>query len=326
MALQDADHMRMKMRFKMNFKLISGPRAEQSKHGLIVLPMLNDWTIYQPSVILARNESFWTRPRKYAFSYFYAEVTPFLKKNTTFPRRFRTFFNQDLQHYYGYSYSNNDTTADDEQKLRETKKNLRLGGLPFLNEPMTYGNRDWPGIRRRASESYMDSVFCPVLAGDMAWQGRFFDAILNGCLPVVLSWKLSPKKNSVVDEKSWFIPYMPNQSPMASKVRETYPFHKELFGDPEIGIDYDSFVVECPGNEANESDVSIVRRTMEDLLLNRPDEIRERQLRMKEVALAFTFGLGDDAHRYNDGFARTIRVLSTHVVRCLRSRRTGGNC
>jgi hypothetical protein len=49
---------------------------------------------------------------------------------------------------------------------------------------------------------------------------------------------------------------------------------------------------------------------MVGLFENIPKEIRQRQLRMKEAAVAFTFGV--DAHQYNDAFARAIQAIRKH--------------
>ena len=119
---------------------------------------------------------------------------------------------------------------------------------------------------------------------------------------MVLAWK-------VPHGTSWFVPHY-NRNPVASTIEESYPFAKGVFGgDEEIEVDYEAFVVQCEGNEQDERDVSCLRKHMLELLKNRPDEIRRRQLNMKKAAIAFTFGMGSDAHRYNDAFARVIRGL-----------------
>ena len=283
MTLQDEGHIHFRLKLE-GIKLITGPRSPSDNSSIIVVPTFNDLPIFQPSSVLARDEEWWTRPRKYAFSYFFAQrhYQDRLAKTPNSTRRFRTYFDLDMARHYGSKRT--------------------MAGMPFVYHQMKHGENDWPTVRKLAIESYQDSVFCPVLAGDMAWQSRFFDAILSGCLPVVLAWK-------VPNGTSWYVPHH-NRKPVASTIEESYPFAKGIFGgDEEIEVDYEEFVVQCDGNQEDERVVSSLRKNMLELLKNRPDEIRRRQLSMKKAAIAFTFGMGGDAHRYNDAFARVIRGL-----------------
>jgi hypothetical protein len=219
-------------------------------------------------------------------------------------RKFRRFFRWDMLAY-------NQSTIGD--------------GWPYLLSKLEYGGSNWKKEREATYREYQDSVFCPILAGDMAWQRRFFDAIMSGCLPVVLAWKMTS-----TGETSWFVPE--SKDMFTYSISEAYPFPTGLFGahaasnvssgrhaanqyDEErlLAIDYESFVVQCPGNVTHEHNVSSLRTTMHDMLINGKDDIRRRQLKMKEVALAFSYGLGKDAHRYNDAFARIIRALRHYV-------------
>lgn len=275
--------------------LTSGPRDEDhSQPGAIIIPLFNDAPRFQPSVIVNRSLNWWTRPRKYAFGYFYGESN--MKTRAKFNgRRFRKYFRLDMEAQH------------------ETNE---VGGLPFRLHRLDSMDSNWKVSGTEAVESYAESVFCPILAGDAPWQRRFFDAILSGCLPVVLTWTTP----SYPGGKSWFQPEYKVYGTKKKKsnrrktysIQQAYPFAKGLFGDDDsddIAIDYDAFVIECPGNQENETDVSSLRLTMEDLLLNRPDEIRRRQLEMQRVAVSFSYGLGEDAHRYEDAFSRIIRTL-----------------
>ena len=251
-----------------------GPRTgDPPLPGQMISTIFNDIPQYQPSVLMSKNEDWWTRPRRYSFVCFFGEVNRRVR-NT--PRRFRRYFHQDMD--------------------RETDEKGMLGGLPYHFEPVE--GRILVNATK-AYDLYSNSVFCPVLCGDAPWQRRFFDVILAGCIPVVLSWKLD-------DETTTF--FVPDAK---RSLADTYPFAKGLFGgDETIEIDYESLVVQCAGNRGeNESDVSCLRRTMEDMLLRRHDEIRKKQLQLKRYALAFSLGVGEDAHRYEDSFARTIRAL-----------------
>jgi hypothetical protein len=286
--------------------ITTGPRRKAFPTELVVF-QFNDAPRFQPSQLLAKTEDWWIRPRKYAFSFFFGANNP----NMRFMiggRRFRTYFRQDMEQHYG---DTNTTIAGMPYQLHVLSTTTATADHGVNSDKLNY-----------AFDSYQNSIFCPVLAGDTSWQRRFFDAILSGCLPLVLMWD-TPKH---MGGKSWFLPTIENTRSITFSVQQTYPFAKGLFpGDEEqeVEIDYESFVVECPGNPVNESDVSSIRLTVEDMLRNRPDEIRQRQLAMKKVALSFTFGMGDDAHKYNDGFARMIRALRYTVDNHLTTNQTG---
>lgn len=276
---------------RQSLAITTGPRRADLSTELVVF-QFNDAPRFQPSSILSRDEIWWTRHRKYAFSFFFGANNPNIKLMIG-GRRFRTYFRQDMEQHYGSS------------------TNTTIAGMPYqLHVFSTTAATADHGVNSEklanAFDSYENSIFCPILAGDTSWQRRFFDAILCGCLPLVISWD-TPKH---LGGKSWFLPTSGNSHAITFSVQQTYPFAKGLFnGEKEVEIDYESFVVECPGNPANESDVSSIRQTIEDLLLHRPNEIRERQLAMQKIALSFTFGMGEDAHRYEDGFARMVRAL-----------------
>jgi hypothetical protein len=286
MTLQDHSHITFRLRDMTHFKLVTGPRLPLSKHGVIVVPTFNDAPRFQPSMVI-KSEDWWTRPRKYAFCYYYAERHHGLKKSPNATRRFRGYFSNDIRQRYH-------------------KNEYILGKMPFLNVKMGHGEREWPSIKAEALQAYEDSVFCPVLAGDTAWQNRFFDVIMSGCLPVVLSWRI-PEDNAT----SWFVPHY-NARPSTSTIQESYPFFNEL--------DYEAFVIQAPGNESDERDVSSILKVMEEMLLHQPEGIRRRQMLLKDAAIAFTYGLGEDSHRYNDAFARIVRALQSHVDACFKNK------
>jgi hypothetical protein len=280
LALAGLDHTRKQLRNN-SLILTAGPRKPTSLPGFIVVSQLNDHPRFQPSNIIAHPDDWWTRPRKYAFVSHYGENNNAMHGKGG--RRFRRFFRRDFDAHY---------SAD---------KGKTMAGLPFS---LSHGGQNWKFQKDDIYQQYADSVFCPILAGDMAWQRRFFDVIMSGCLPVVLSWNTSRGT-------SWHIPE--TMSPITPSIDMAYPFAKGRFSGKDLAVDYESFVVQCPGNVTNQEDVSSLRMTMLDLLENKPDEIRQRQLNMKEYAMAFSFGLGEDAHRYNDAFARIVRVLKQYI-------------
>jgi hypothetical protein len=274
-------------------RLTSGPLNEKKDEpGGIVLPIFHDGPDFQPSMLRKKEESWWTRPRKYAFAAFFdARLSPRMKKKSQ-PRRFRAYFVDSLRDYpetvAGYPYlvmsigtttNANGTTSVEEQSV-----------LP----PATI---DYVA-------AYRESVLCPILPGDNCWQRRFFDVIRNGCLPLVLEW---PKDNG---ERSW---HTPGQYGCSTQL--AYPFIKGMFwNDPRIEIDYDSFVVRALGNVADETNVSSILTTMEEILAD-PQEVARRQRNMMAVAPLLTFGLGQDAHVYDDAFARIMRILEYRASR-----------
>jgi Exostosin family len=259
--------------------LTVGPKSDRN-NGVLV-PMVNARPEFQPSVLHSRSEDWWTRPRKYIFSYFYGKANPRMSRGHG-GRRFRVYFGDDIDRYAG--------------------GNTSLAGMPFLSHEISKKNFN----EQEALNAYGDSVFCPVLAGDLCWQKRFYDVILSGCLPVVLEWT---DPNRPEDWRTWFTP----SGAAVSSVEECYPFMKGQFGnDDSIEIDYDEFVVRAPGNASNEEDVSSLRLTMEQLGKD-TSRIHEMQLALMTAAQRMSFGLGVDAHQSNDAFAHILRALA-HVV------------
>ena len=276
-AGKDLSHKRL---VKMPLTLTTGPRDNSSDFGTIIISQFNDLPEYQPSKILDQTDDFWTRERPHAFSYFSG------KRNSRMGgrggRRLRKMWEEERSSW-------NSTT---------------VGGKPFHYINLNHYDFD----KDAAYKFYQDSVFCPALPGDTSWQRRFYDVILNGCLPLVISWDTP----SFPHGKSYFVPEGHFSMQMDTwSVSQTYPFASGLFPD-ELAIDYSSFVVEAPGNIEHIRDTSSVARKMEELLADR-EELKRRQLQMKEYALLFTMGVGEDAHRYEDEFARIIRTLRLYL-------------
>ena len=269
-----------------------GPRSlAYSQPGHLVASIFNDMPRYQPSVLLDKSsDEHWTRHRKYSF----VELSG--KKNHRMGgalggRKFRKRFANDISSAYG------------------KHKERVLGGKPFItNNDNTgaFGMDELP-----LYDLYSDSVFCPVLSGDAPWQRRFFDVIQSGCLPLVLRWETP----GLPGNRSWFRPAVYGAAFTETfSAYQSIPFPKTMFdGDMAIEIDYESFVLECPVNMRQPRDFSLIRKTVEEYLVNRTDDIRQKQLNMRQYALAFSIGLGQDAHRYDDGFARLIRQIKHYL-------------
>jgi len=166
--------------------------------------------------------------------------------------------------------------------------NNSLGGMPTLVKTMAEAEKD--GKRYDFKRLYEDSIFCPCLAGDLAVQQRFFDSIVSGCIPVVPEWTL---QNGGI---SSFVP----RENFALK-QNTYPFWNR--------INYESFVVAVP---VSGNDLGPIKPFLENLLKNETDLIR-RRLEMKKVAPLMTFGVGRDAHKYEDSFSQMMRDIKDYL-------------
>jgi len=53
---------------------------------------------------------------------------------------------------------------------------------------------------------------------------------------------------------------------------------------------------------------------MEDLL-NDKEQLRQKQIQMMEYATALPFGLGSDAHEYDDAFSQILLQLKKYVFK-----------
>ena len=159
----------------------------------------------------------------------------------------------------------------------------------FVGRPFVMG--EWGvGAGGGPFSLYQNTVFCPILPGDNAWMRRFYDVIRNGCLPVLLAWP-TPDNST-----SWYTP----NNPIA--VEDAYPG----------GVDYDSFVVSALGNISNELDMTPMFDAMESVF-NNPQELHRRQQNMMRLVTKFTFGLGPDAHRFDDAFSLVMVELKKYM-------------
>ena len=288
------------------------------------------------------------RKRKYAFVSLYGGMNPRMRPKWKQPRRFREYFWKCLDEYYNNNNNNNDnsnsyntTTGTGTITVIMSTVDSYSGGhgrgkhggggdggvvsssWPYIFLKFEAGGRPPPTVDM--FELYRDSVMCPILPGDSPWQGRFFDVIRNGCLPVVMEWPLKDGRTS------WWIP---NGHP----VEDSYPFFKTIGNSVELidtnddntrsvttttaaaaaetrsnnlddfEIDYTSFVVRALGDPQNETDMTPMLKAMEQVLAD-PQDVARRQRNMMKYITLFTFGLGKDAHRYDDAFAALMRTL-----------------
>lgn len=243
--------------------LTLGPKPEY-KLGSIVIPYHNSRPEFQPSVLQTQNLT----KRTIALAYFYGTATP---------RKTRPEFQQVVNTEYTDS---------------------SFGGMPFVVQRI----KQWTDKRKEyVYQTYRQSIFCPCLPGDNAPQKRFFDVIMSGCLPVVLSFesRVEGKRTS-----SWF-------KPKRASVESSYPFIKGVF-DESVEIDYESFVVQVPDSVDN------IKPTLEALLAN-PEELLRRQTNMMKYAVRLSYGTGKDAHKYDDAFFEIQKAIRYYLDRNVKS-------
>lgn len=118
-------------------------------------------------------------------------------------------------------------------------------------------------------EEMMRSEFCPVVQGDVPHQKRLFDAMLTGCIPVVVAFQ-----SHVPDYVSWWLPGGP-------PIERMVPFWD--------AIDYRSFVVEVSESEVRAG------RFMDRLLRITHSEIQQRREAMRHARALVRFDFSGSA-------------------------------
>ena len=277
-------------------RIMSTPQHPSTRPGHVVVPLLNEAPSHRPSYIMNLSDSWWTRPRKYSLAFVYGRMNRNMGLRQ--PRRYRRYFHNSL--------------LNREKDLKSQGKNATIGGLPYFVSFGTF-NRTESGLPDVMSV-YEDSIFCPILPGDMPHARRIFDAMAHGCLPVFMSWPTAGTTGDGENGTSWYIPF-------SVEAKYNYPFFSDLYaGDPfyiekENAIDYASFAVVTQGNSSEIKNFLPMIEDMDTLIRLAPDEIRQRQLTLKKNVIPLIYGLGDDAHRYDDAFSRTMRILEAYVHR-----------
>eukprot|EP01082_Thalassiosira_pseudonana_P015880 g13945.t1 g13945 contig9:793464-795238(+) len=251
--------------------LSMGPRLLSEDGHQIVVPYLNDQSAFQPSFIQKRTSQWWTRPRKYSVVYYFGSSNKRMRNSA---RVYRQQFLEEVRSTWTLS--------------------PYVGDLPYVVQTL---EKDNSPSSEFFTEMYSGSVFCPTLPGDAPSQKRFFDVILVGCLPVVLSFDTEMPS---VSKKSW-------HSPNGFPIEDSYPWIKGSSSiQQEHEIDYESFVVQVEGGVEN------VKPVLETLLKN-STEIERRQVLMMKYASYFSYGMGTDSHVYEDAFAKTLQSIRYYL-------------
>ena len=242
--------------------------------GHVVVPMLDVRNDYQPPVIKEKltEGNFVLRDRTFAVGARIG-VSPVMK--------LRHAISSNVSHYVP----------------------KRIGGLPTL---ATFISARGKTTKRHAggltiTELYRSSTFCLILPGDATWQKRFFDVMLNGCIPLVPSFFPSNERDT---KYVTFYRWRGHPS-----TRTTYPWSKGIFfGDDDAGIDYMDLVLPFDGYNPYPSLAETVERTLQNVT----EVHRLRRNIMKFVQL-FTHGLDDNMYRYADAFTATLVALRHYV-------------
>lgn len=192
---------------------------------------------------------------------------------------------------------NGDSTARQSflNSFNTSSSQTATSGTTIAGRPVLIGS-----VRRRRTvvderpmqQAYRDSVFCPCLPGDQPAQKRIFDAMLNGCIPVVLEYG----KSNEPEVPSFYSPY-------GESIRTSYPFAQgTFFGDPNLGLDWRQLVVRINGT----CGVPCLIPTLEDLLLNQYDQVRQIHSRVVQFATLFSYGMDKNGLQYPDAIAALL--------------------
>ena len=265
-------------------------RQTTSPPGHIIIPQFNSLPDFQPSVVIERQQEEQERNLSLAF------VSEFMNRRMAGgPARSPRFRRKYL--------------------LDSLSQTPNISGLPLIanNSPTKFN-------KESAHEGglyglYRRSILCPILAGDISWQRRFFDVMACGCLPVVMHYKLTlpfvNQTNEAVqlekdwtNKYSWYVPEQHIEIGNTWSVRESFPFVDE--------IDYKSFTVQVEGNYSVHTDMSHVTPALEAFLSD-TEGLKRKQEALRETVVKFLYGVGPDAHRYDDAFAHLIRSLRFYL-------------
>lgn len=256
--------------------------------GNFVIPYLNTNVDYQPLNLLQRPHSWWTtRSRTYSvvahFGYLGGKqeyVTTAGGRNITI---WRNSFLRHWQEFLGDS----------------------VGGLP-VSVGSLGGRYISNATEHDFMQVYQQSTFCLVLPGDGPPQKRFFDVIMSGCIPVVLSFQ-----QESASHPSWFTNRASPSQPKT--VRQSYPFPRGFFWDnPQLGIDFFSFVVQLDGDHCEL--FQCLKPTLEAILQN-TTELTRLRTNLKRHAVLFSYGLEENSFRYFDAFAVLLWQLGHYLER-----------
>ena len=265
------------------FHVTTGPadgcrqnRHSKGKHwtelcGSITVPFVNSEEPYQPNVMnQQRTEDWWlTRPRKYAMA---------VVMGTPPQLGIRREFMQQQKNLFG-----NDGT---------------IGGLPIFVQDIG-GRQRFLTNHDDVMKLYQNAIFCPTLAGDDCGQKRFFDVLMSGCIPVVVSYPDSDEPTW----PSWF-------KPQSCSIRRSYPYSVGTFyGDIKAGINFMDFVVQVNGT----CGLKCMKSTLEELM-NQPLEVTRMRMGLRKYAHLFSYGIGNASSESVDAFSALLVTIRHYLA------------
>jgi hypothetical protein len=247
--------------------------------GRISMPYVNTNPDYQPDQVF-RRLSMPPKERKYAL----AAVMSF---GATSKKNVRAEF---------MNVSESIMASYDSQTSGHSRGGI--AGMPIMVTGLSEIDRSL-SVEHDILDLYQDAIFCPCLKGDTAAQKRIFDAILSGCIPVTMEYE------------SFEPDYPTHFEPDGSSIRNVYPFARgSFYGDREMGIDYSQIMVIINGT----CGIPCLVPTLEDLLLNHRDRVREMQENIGQVARLFSFGMEHNSMKHIDAIAAILVRIHHYVV------------
>lgn len=78
-------------------------------------------------------------------------------------------------------------------------------------------------------------------------------------------------------------------------------------------IDYESISFEAIGDPLDETNFDPMFDLMEKMIDEYPEWIEHCQRILEENIISFTYGLGDDAHQFDDAFSHLTKLLEVYL-------------
>ena len=171
-----------------------------------------------------------------------------------------------------------------------------LAGMPVMIEGLSRDRKPKNGTGM--SGMYRRAMICPILPGDDTDQKRFFDVMLNGCVPLVPVWP------SVLEG------HLSTFTTGGSSSEMIYPFHRgTYYKDPMAGIDYLNDVVVTFDGECG---IPCIKGAVEKALSNQT-EFSRKQENVRRFARFFTNGLEEQKYRFADSHAATLVTIRHYL-------------
>ena len=283
------------MRRHFPLRIMTGPQETDTE---IVAPLFCHSPSGQPSVMLSDKQRWTSKGRIYGFAAVYGtKLNPRMRPRNRQPRRWRQLFYDQFQARYEKS-----ATVTSNVKNSST---FLFGDMPYILEssvPTPVNSNENP--RANILDNwYRQSHICPILPGDNSWMRRVYDVIRNGCIPAIMESTITLDAGKNKTTAGWWVPHGKYAADKA------FPFFQtSRDNNLNIDVDYRSFVIVAHYNSSNQDDMTPLMDEMLEVLQN-PVELERRRQAMSEYAVRLFYGLGRDAHVYNDAFSQILYQL-----------------